>query len=57
MTALISPSRGRLVDLSAPAAETAELRLDTVSFSAEDNARNILDHLKRAGFVRDTEGD
>jgi sulfate adenylyltransferase len=34
----------------------AELRLDTVSFSAEDNARTILDHLKRAGFVRDPEG-
>ncbi len=32
-----------------------ELRLDTVSFSAEDNARTILDHLKRTGFVRDPE--
>ena len=29
------------------------LRLDTVGFSAEDNGRAILDHLRRAGFVRD----
>jgi sulfate adenylyltransferase len=34
-----------------------ELRLDTVALSAEDNARLILDHLERAGFVRDPDGD
>ncbi|HET7341093.1 MAG TPA: bifunctional sulfate adenylyltransferase/adenylylsulfate kinase [Methylomirabilota bacterium] len=33
-----------------------ELRLDTVACSAEDNARAILDLLKRAGFVRDGDG-
>jgi sulfate adenylyltransferase len=32
------------------------VRLDTVHFSPEDNARTILDHLKRAGFVRDPVG-
>jgi sulfate adenylyltransferase len=29
-----------------------EIRLDTVSHSAEDNARTILDYLRRAAFVR-----
>jgi sulfate adenylyltransferase len=32
---------------------TPEVRLDTVSFSPEENARVILDHLKRTGFVRE----
>jgi sulfate adenylyltransferase len=29
-----------------------EVRLDTVARSVEDNARAVLDHLERAGFVR-----
>ncbi|CAN5510186.1 bifunctional sulfate adenylyltransferase/adenylylsulfate kinase [soil metagenome] len=34
--------------------ETAEIRLDTVNFSAEENARLILDFLARKGFVKIT---
>ena len=36
---------------------TPEVRLDTVGSSVEDNARAILDHLRRAGFVRGPEAD
>ena len=34
-----------------------EVRLDTVNFSAEDNARSVLDHLARGRFVRNPEAD
>jgi sulfate adenylyltransferase len=36
--------------------EHAELVLDTLAHSAEDNARSILEHLKLLGFVRDSAG-
>ncbi|HEU5422517.1 MAG TPA: adenylyl-sulfate kinase, partial [Nitrolancea sp.] len=34
------------------APESAEITLDTVSCTAQENARRIMDHLRDQGFVR-----
>jgi hypothetical protein len=39
------------------APEHPELTLDTVVTTPEDNARRVLAHLERAGFVRERSGD